>query len=55
MAILSKGCKPVNFEPQFEPPPETLKYQVGVQRDQSYLMGRRYLLSLGWLPIQGST
>ena len=26
--------------------PETLKYWVGVQRDQSYLMGRRCLLAL---------
>ena len=28
--------------------PETLKYWVGVQRGQSYLMGRRCLFSLGW-------
>ena len=27
--------------------PKTLKYWVGVQQGQSYLMGRRYLLSLG--------
>ena len=25
MAILSKGCKPVNFEPQFEPPPRDIE------------------------------
>ena len=31
--------------------PETLKYWVGVQRGQSYLMGRRYLFSLGWPPF----
>ena len=31
--------------------PETLKYWVGVQRDQSYLMGRRCLFSLGWSPF----
>ena len=29
----------------------TLKYWVGVQRRQSYLMGRRCLFSLGWLPF----
>ena len=29
-------------------PPETLKYWVGVQWAQSYLMGRRCLFSLGW-------
>ena len=28
--------------------PETLKYWVGVQWGQSYLMGRRCLFSLGW-------
>ena len=28
--------------------PETLKYWVGVQRGQSYLMGKRCLFSLGW-------
>ena len=27
--------------------PETLKYWVGVQQDQSYLMERRCLISLG--------
>ena len=26
----------------------TVKYWIGVQRDQSYLMGRRCLFSLGW-------
>ena len=31
--------------------PETLKYWVGVQRGQSYLMGRRCLFSLGWPPF----
>ena len=28
--------------------PEALKYWVGVQHTQSYLMGRRCLFSLGW-------
>ena len=28
--------------------PETLKYWVGVQQCQSYLMKRRYLFSLVW-------
>ena len=28
--------------------PETLKYWVGVQWSQFYLMGRRHLFSLGW-------
>ena len=28
--------------------PKTLKYWVGVQPGQSYLMGRRCLFSLGW-------
>ena len=32
--------------------PETMKYWVGVQRGQSYLMGRRCLFSLGWQPFQ---
>ena len=31
--------------------PETMKYWVGVQRGQSYLMGRRCLFSLGWQPF----
>ena len=31
--------------------PKTLKYWVGVQRGQSYLMGRRCLFSLGWPPF----
>ena len=31
--------------------PETLKYWVGVQQDQSYLMERRCLISLGWPPF----
>ena len=30
----------------------TLKYWVGVQPGQSYLMGRRCLFSLGWPPFQ---
>ena len=30
---------------------KTLKYWVGVQRGQSYLMGRRCLFSLGWPPF----
>ena len=34
-----------------EIPPETMKYWVGVQRGQSYLMGRRCLFSLGWQPF----
>ena len=32
--------------------PETLKYWVGVQRGQSYLMGRSCLFSHGWRPFQ---
>ena len=32
--------------------PKTLKYWVGVQRGQSYLMGRTCLFSLGWPPFQ---
>ena len=31
--------------------PETLKYWAGVQRGQSYLMGRRCLFNLGWQPF----
>ena len=31
--------------------PEALKYWVGVQHTQSYLMGRRCLFSLGWWPF----
>ena len=31
--------------------PDTLKYWVGVQQDQSYLMGRSCLFSLGWWPF----
>ena len=31
--------------------PETLKYWVGLQRGQSYLMVRRCLFSLGWPPF----
>ena len=30
---------------------ETLKYWVGVQQGQSYLMGRRCLFSFGWPPM----
>ena len=30
---------------------ETLKYWVGVQQGQSYLMGRRCLFRLGWPPF----
>ena len=38
---------------QFQPKPtyfhpKTLKYWIGVQQGQSYLMGRRCLFSLGW-------
>ena len=32
--------------------PKTLKYWIGVQQGQSYLMGRRCLFSLGWPPFQ---
>ena len=32
-------------------PPKTLKYWVGVQRGQSFLMGTRCLFSLGWPPF----
>ena len=32
--------------------PKTLKYWIGVQQGQSYLMGRRCLFSLGWRPLQ---
>ena len=31
--------------------PETLKYRVGVQRGQSYLMGKGCLFSYGWPPF----
>ena len=31
--------------------PETLKYWIGVQWGHSYLMGRRFLFSLGWQPF----
>ena len=31
--------------------PETLKYWVGVQQDQSYHRGRRCLFNLGWPPF----
>ena len=31
--------------------PETLKYWTGVQRGQSYLMGRRCLFNPGWPPF----
>ena len=31
--------------------PETLKYWVGVQQSQSYLMGRRCLFNLVWPPF----
>ena len=32
-------------------PEALIKYWVGVQRGQSYLMGRRCLFSLGWPPF----
>ena len=32
--------------------PKTLKYWIGVQQGQSYLMGRRCLFSPGWRPLQ---
>ena len=35
----------------FKMSPRHLKYWVGVQRGQSYLMGRRCLFSLGWPPF----
>ena len=44
----------VNFRQATDHPvtfPETLKYWVAVQRGQSYLMGRRWLFSLGWQPF----
>ena len=31
--------------------PETLKYWVGVQRGQSYVMGGRCLFSVSWPPF----
>ena len=31
--------------------PKTLKYWIGLQRGQSYLMGRRCLLNCGWPPF----
>ena len=31
--------------------PETLKYWVGIQQGQFYLMGRKCLFSLGWRPF----
>ena len=44
-------CKLMTIEPQFFSPPKTLKYWVGVQWGQSYLMGRRCLFSLGWVDV----
>ena len=41
----------MNDENESEDGNETLKYWVGVQRGQSYLMGRRCLFSLGWPPF----
>ena len=35
--------------PEFNP--KTLKYWVGVQQGQSYLIGRSYLIGLGWPPF----
>ena len=35
----------------FKKSPEILKYWVGAQQGQSYLMGRRCLFSLGWPPF----
>ena len=32
--------------------PKTLKYWIDVQQGQSYLMGRRCLVGLGWPPFQ---
>ena len=31
--------------------PKTLQYWVGIQRGQSYILGRRCLFSLGWQPF----
>ena len=31
--------------------PKTFKYWVGAQWSQSYLVGRKRLFSLGWLPF----
>ena len=39
----------INFMKDFAP--ETLKYWIGVQWDQSYLMGRSCLFSFGWPPF----
>ena len=36
---------------KMESTPKTMKYWVGVQWGQSYLMGRRCLFSLGWQPF----
>ena len=39
----------INFMKDFAP--ETLKYWIGVQWGQSYLMGRNCLFSFGWPPF----
>ena len=49
LVALSRALFPIKLSHNF--PPETLKYWVGVQRGQSYLMGRRCLFSLGWQPF----
>ena len=46
----SSSCLETIYYSQF--PPEILKYWVGVQWGQSYLMGRRCLFSLGWPAFQ---
>ena len=55
---IGKGLKiltPNQISPrdyEISPPvTETMKYWVGVQWGQSYLMGRRCLFSLGWQPF----
>ena len=39
------------YQPRDIVNPETLKYWVGVQQGQSYLMERRCLFSLDWRPF----
>ena len=48
--VENKGMH-ASFQKRAKKVPETLKYWVGVQRGQSYLMGRRCLFSLGWQPF----
>ena len=46
-----KYTKNINPQVSSTSTPEILKYWVGVQRGQSYLMGRRCLFNLGWPPF----